>query len=267
MIAFSNLPSGVIILVFMGGAAAVAAFLPLLGARLLRQRPDPGLWGQTAHEALKLVGPLTAVFLSFALVQSMRELRAAETAAQREAANIEQLDRALATLAGVDAEPARLRLRAYAHALVEDEWPAMHDERRESERAAAALVAPGAEVEQLELALARARGGGGQVTKDFDDLQDDRVQRVQAINGTLPTEVWWVTTGLFACLLTAIAFLPPVPAWRAMGALYAAAIALLISCFYLTDGAYQGRVSVSPAPLASAIHVLDNRSPVLGPRP
>lgn len=243
-----------IIALFLLVAVPAAVLAHLAGARLFG-RPPPERHA-AALEAFKLIGPLTGIFLTFSLVQSMGQFRSSDAAADREAANIVQLDRALAVFGAESGMASRLLLRDYARALVEDEWPALRHGRGGSKEATAAFARLAASVESMLLAHTGTRF---EVTRALDDVHDNRASRIGTATGGLPVIFWWITGCLFVLLICAMSCLDADRHWRILPGLYIAALTLLAALFYIIDSPYKGEQSISPRPLQTAVEVLDAR--------
>jgi hypothetical protein len=250
-----QLPNAVIVLIFLICVIAPPLVLRTCVARLGR-RPGGEGSGFSGLEAYKLVAPLTALLLTFSLVQAMGIAHAVDAAVDQEAANLVQLDRALARLPDARAQQLHVALQAYVRSVVEQEWPAQQQGRRSPEtsrrfRALLAgtrgLVAPPGGPESVYVSVART----------MDDVTDDRARRLGAAEAALPTIYWWVVIGLFMVLLGLSAFLPRGREWTVSVCAHAAALGLLMGLLFIVDRPLVGETSVSARPLQRALSLME----------
>ena len=230
---------------------------PLVRTRLTR-RPASAEQHDAALEVWKFMGTLTAVFLIFLLVQSMNYFREAEVAVSREAGNIVQLDRALATVGPAQSGTARIRLRDYTSSVIAQEWPAML--RGEDSPPTAAALQRLQDVIASVLTSDPDQAARHQVLKNFNDVEDDRSGRAGTAGGSLPPALWCIASGLFALIITTVSYLDAAKVVSRMVALHATGLALLASLLFIMDGPYKGYVSVSPRPLEKALVLITARS-------
>jgi hypothetical protein len=215
---------------------------PILRARLFgpctQERHDAAL------EVWKMMATLTTVFLVFLLVQSMGYYRDAEVAAAKEAANLMQLDRALANSGQGQDSPVRTRLRDYARGVIEDEWPAMlagvdseamNQTVRTLQQSIGELVANQPE-----------RAARQDVLRYLNDVEDDRAARLGAANNSVPSALWVIGGSLLALLLFTVAHLSPERMVTKMVIVHAAGLAMLAALLFVMDGPLKGAVSVAP---------------------
>ncbi len=243
-------------LIFAAALPGAVLLAPVLYTRLSgraasRERHDAAL------EVWKLMGTLTAVFLTFLLVQSMNYFRDAEVAVSREAGNVLQLDHALEAFPPAKGSAARARLRDYTRSVITQEWPAML-RGADSPATAAAMQA----LQQAVAALLETdpdQSARHDLRKNMNDVEDDRAAREGTAGGSLPTALWMVASGLFALILMTVSQLQAGQHITRMVALHATGLALLAALLFVMDGPYKGYVSVSPRALQKVLVTISAR--------
>ncbi|WP_454915057.1 bestrophin-like domain [Xanthobacter sediminis] len=250
-------PNVVIALSFAG----LMLLLLMVVRRLGRLLPQTGQDERAlaALDTFKVLGPLAGVFLSFSLVQAIGQFRTADVNVSREAANIYQLDRALAGAASLtDTRPARLALRAYLRHVVSHEWPAMQ-EGVDSVETAQALAHLQQAIDAMMESLPSEVRFSNDIDKNLDDLQDDRATRLGIARGGLPAIMWSVLAALLMLLFACAAFLQGSASRHPLPFLYIVGLGLLSALLFIMDRPFQGELSVSPAALVKIQNQLDAR--------
>ena len=243
---FFRLPDPAVALILALAIGLPIWLAPILAARLFG--PASAARVAAGLEGVKLLGPLTAVFLSFSLVQSIGQFRRIEVAIGKEATDITQLDRGLLRLSGASVETVRATLRAYAKSVVEDEFPAFNRGRTSPRTAAIFNLL----LQEGELLAKTSVAGVESMLIKLDDVDDDRTARLENINIHLPWFFWWVTLLLMLLLLLEAGRLEAnSPLSRAIAG-YAAALGLLISLLFAVDTPFRGDTSVSSQPFRVA---------------
>ncbi|QRG09198.1 DUF4239 domain-containing protein [Xanthobacter dioxanivorans] len=252
-------PNIAIVLSFSGVMLALLILSRRLGRRFL-PRTGEDERASAVLDTFKVLGPLTGVFLSFSLVQSIGQFRAVDVNVAREATNIFQLDRALAGApATEEARSARLALRDYVRSVVSDEWPALHDGESEPRATVQALNQLHLSVEALVARLPTDARAASDVDKNFDDMQDDRANRLGVAHGGLPDVIWWVLALLFALLFACGACLQGSTARHPLPIVYVTGLGLLAALLFIFDRPFQGDVSIAPAPIVKVLGQMEAR--------
>lgn len=252
-------PDIVIVLSFSGVVLALLVLSHRLGRRLLPRTGEEER-ASAVLDTFKVLGPLTGVFLSFSLVQSISQFRAADVNVTREATNIYQLDRSLAGApTHADAASSRLALRAYVRSVVNDEWPALREGDEEPLTVTQALAQLQQAVERLITSLPPDARVSSDVDKNFEDIQDDRASRLGVAHGGLPNVIWWVLALLFVLLFACGACLQGSAARHPLPFVYVAGLGLLTSLLFIFDRPFQGDASISPAPIVKVLGQIEAR--------
>lgn len=258
-------PNILVVFTFAGTMLALVFAAHALGERLLPKGEREAL-SHAALDTLKVLGPLTGLFLSFSLVQSITQFRAADMNVIREAADISQLDRALAGAPlPEESRAARLALRDYVHHVATDEWAGLRAGTLDVPQAADALARLQQAVEALVARLPPEQRTFNDVDKNFDDVQDDRAGRLAVAHGGLPDVMWWVLALLFALTFACTGCLQGAMARHPLPMLYITGLGLLAALLFIMDRPFQGEPSISPAPLLKVQGQLDAR--LKGERP
>lgn len=258
----STWPIPAIIALFAASALAAMLLAPRLLTRL-RGRPVSLATHAANFDVFKILGQLTGIFLLFLLTQSMTYFRDAEIATAREAGDILQLDRALATLDPPNSTDvsaaARARLQHYVRTIIEQEWPAMARSTLSpaTDTALARLRASIADAlgptAAEPAARTASRPASRLVQKDLDDIEDDRTARGGAATSGLHRALWSVVAGMSLLLTAMLAVMNANDAQFRALLCYVVGIALLASLLFMVEGPYHGEFSVGPQPLQRAL--------------
>jgi len=244
---------------FVLGIAIVAISIGVALGGLVLVRRSVELRSLESHHdvagfVLAVVGVVYAVLLAFVVVVTWEQFEDARATADTEASLVGSLYRDSFAL---DTGGARLRvaLEGYADSVVDDEWPEMSENQRESPRTDAALNSVWTAIRAAE-----PKGDGSTVFYDeavsrlLDATQDRRTRLLHSGN-SLPAPVWWVLI-FGAVICVAFTYLFGVERFKAqaiiVGAL-AGTIGLVLFLILALDLPFTGDVGVGPTAMEDVI--------------
>lgn len=249
------LPSAALAALSVALALAMSLLGPWAATRLLKVAPNEER-SAAAIDAFKLIGPLTAIFTAFLLLQAVNRLNEARQLVETQAMNILQLDRSLAQLDTAAARDAHRAARDYATALVESGWPAMRA-MRASPEVEAALNALSNAVDAAAKSAPDNPRFLQSISSDLGSIGDAQAQIQAAAQGGLPMVFWSVQAILLLAMAAQLAMVGA--NWAKIAPLsgYCAALGLLIGLLFALDHPFLGDESAEPAPIERAIAQLD----------
>jgi len=240
-----------VFLIFAGCAVGGFGLAPLVGNRLGWTAPDKDR-AEFAIRALTTIASFTAVLLSFSLVQVNGNLRQAGALVDREASQVDLLDRQLQRYGGPQASALRLELRAYVGSIVEDEWPAFRN-GRESAKTTQLSRAFIRGVLALDPAPGRQTATDDALQKTLDGVIDLRAQRLTAAELKLPSMFWYLILTLVLMMVGLSTMIEPSAIHAISIASTGVAIALLAALVFTIDTPFMGENSVAPSPFAKTL--------------
>lgn len=199
------------------------------------------------------IGVLYAVLLGFVVIAVWEDYQDTATAVRTEAKAVRDLVQLSYALPG----GAQLRepLLDYAHHVRHDEWPAMADGSLKHK--------PAVHLAHVEAALLTLK------VESFRDLalyqealrllalvQDNRSERIERANGSIPNVLWFALLGGALILLGYPAFFgtPNLLAQISMAAAMAAVVAIVLLPALLLDYPFTGPVHISSEPFEAAVN-------------
>ena len=206
---------------------------------------------QANHEVggyfIGLLGLVYAVLLAFVVVVVWQQFQDAAADVEREGNALISIFQIGTALPEPTAGRVRDGARAYAHVVIDEEWPEMAA-GRSSVRAARAM-------DELWLALVAFDPGSqrenslyAEGLRRLNDLTDGRRIRLLANQSNLPGTMWGLLIGggLITVVFTYFFSAPSLRAQAAMTMLYAASLAFVIFLIVLLDYPFRGDLRVQP---------------------
>jgi len=246
---------------FGGGVVVCLLLVPIIGNRLgltvpNNDRGDSYFHVAAAQEALVT---LTALILTFSLVEVQNNLRTTEVLVAKEAGQLNSMDRQLFRYGDPKVSEIRALLWAYLESIVHDEWPALRAGSR-SPRTTDAVQTLARAVFALDPQPGRQTTIYDKLLASLDELADLREHRISASELQLPIEFWYLTLTLFAIMIILSAMIEPVSFAMVSIAAQGIAIALLAALVFSTDSPFKGGTSVSPTPIEHALTLMKARA-------
>jgi Protein of unknown function (DUF4239) len=237
---------------------AASTTVALVGLWLVRWWVPSG-WlhanNEVAGNYLQTLGTIYAVLLAFVVFVVWQQHNETRSAVEGEVNELCDFHRTISALPGT--EPVRVRIRAYAQLVVDEEWASMAT-GQVSRKAAAAL-------ESIWLALQQVEPGGkrqevlyAEVLARFNDLSDARSRRLYCGLLRLPPSLWilLLTNGGLVVGSMWIFGLESFVAHGLMTAALAISIAFMLFLVADLDNPFWGAWRIDPNPFERAVEPL-----------
>jgi len=255
---FDAVPEIAIVALFAIAFAAILAFLPLVGQRVLRI----GVSEETAaamQRAQTAVAGFTAIVTAFSLVQAQVNLAEIQKLVGTEADQMIQLDRLLTRYGDPKISQIRETLKAYAGSVVRDEWPELR-RGHESPIPTGFFRTLSQSLLAIDPTTRRQNVIFSDMLQKADELAQSRGDRVLAAQIRLPSIFWYVILLLLGVIagfaLAAEARLGHALALAGQGF----GLALLIALVFVVDFPFNRETAVSPQPIVHALAAMQVRS-------
>jgi hypothetical protein len=252
------LPELLLIALGAGGLAVAVIYLPKLVQRVPFLAPtDAGL-----EFVIRMQAPLftmTALVLTFTLVEAERNYRQIESNITAEASQISQLDRLLARFGDPAAQASRPLLLAYARSIVNDEWPAMLRRGEGSNKTRFAFTGVSRVVLALDPAPGRQALIYAEMLKSLDLIAQSRDARLDSLAVGLPGIYWAVILFSVLVLLLVSCTIPRTPFRTTVLAGQLAVLGAFVGFVFLMDSPYRGENAASPDTISRAVAAMEQR--------
>jgi hypothetical protein len=212
-----------------------------------------------AFETMTAIAGFTAFALAISFVEVQGYLRHADDLVTKEASKVNTLDRTLVRSGAPAAIALRPMLKTYIVTVIDKEWPALHRGKGSPE------------VEQLSsriAATARAIAAEGphgeelysKVMSALDDLNDIRDARISLSREHLTTIYWNMVGGLVVLMLVTGTFASASLDKRLSLAGRMFAVGLMVAMVVLTEGVFEGDISVDTRAFTDALAAITARA-------
>ena len=252
----------VLIIALVGLAAALASVAGLVLMRRLVPTQRLADHPEVTGALYGITGAMYSVLLAFVVIAAWDDYRDAHAAVTNEATTVRNLARITSGWPAADRAPVEAALIAYAHHVVDVEWPAMA-------RGDLGPVTSPVSVNQLWQALDQATEAAATKSASyiaamtqFNALGQARDQRGLLAQERLPLSMRLIlfigaaVTVAFSCVLVIDAGRPHV----LMTASLAALIALLLLLQYQLARPFQGVVAIEPTAMALVLAEIDTET-------
>ena len=248
-----------IAIVALGAAilAAVIARLPRLVGRI------PGLAHSDINTefVIRMQAPLftmTALVLTFTLVEAERNFRQVDSDLTAEASQLNQIDRLLTRYDTPAATMLRPLVRAYAQAIVKDEWPAMLvDKPSRPTTLAYRHLSRG--IMAMDPVPGRQSLIFAELLKSLDAAAESSEKRLANVRVRLPGIYWVVILFGTLMLLFVSSTITPTRLRTTVLAAQLAVLGAFISFTFIMDAPFVGETAVRPVALMQAIQSMEAR--------
>jgi hypothetical protein len=243
-------------LIVTGVLVGLTMLLPWLRQRLgikLEKATTDG-----ASDAFKAVVSSMIFVLAFALYQVQANFHDAEQLVEKEANQLNLMDRALLRYGTPEAVALRGLEIEYCNLVINKEWELMQVSGRSSDVdavfeklvAGERTLAPTGPAQQAQL---------GVFQRSLDETYDLREARLAMTNKSLPSLYWSMISGLLI-LLAFLALFTNATLDKQMGhAGLICAVGLLLSLVIIIDGPFKGDTSVQPDAIKHVLKVIQSR--------
>ena len=229
----------------LGGCVAVGVGGRLAAAALLPKR-TPRLDTELAAVLMTVTATFIGIMLAFSAVQVWEAFREADQAVAAEAESAAQLYRDLRAY-GEGSRPARQALTAYAHSVVDDEWPRMATDGVASPKTAAALVRVFDALASVEPVTPRQTVIYDEALTKLNAVVEHRRTRLLAAHTTLPALFWVVVLIGSAIIVSYTVTYPATPLNLLLIAGLSVSLGLIFVFIIDVQHPFDGWVSISPA--------------------
>jgi hypothetical protein len=211
-----------------------------------------------ASDAFKAVVSSLIFVLAFALYQVQANFRDAEQLVNKEANQLNTMDRLLLRYGSPEASAARSLVEQYANTEIRVEWPLLQHDGRSDEvdtlyEKLASLV------RALEPSSPRQMGQFNDMQRSLDEMADVREARLAMTQTSLPSLYWAMITGLLVLLAILVTITHATQDKQLSHAGLACAVGLLLSLVVIIDGPFKGQTSVGPTAISRVLKVIQAR--------
>jgi hypothetical protein len=241
--------------------AAVLAILTIVMPRFVQKVPFLRPTDAGFEFVIRMQAPLftmTALILTFTLVEAERNFRQVSAEVATEASQINQLDRQLTRYDGPEAQAVRPLLRAYGRSIVQDEWKSM----LRSGSSTATGAAYGA-VSQAIFALDPKPGRQSliysEMLKSLDVVAESRSRRLDGVNVGLPTLYWQVILFAVTMVLFVGSTIQQTPYRTSVLAAQMAVLGCFVGFTFVMDAPFKGETAVNSDAIIQALDIMEKR--------
>jgi len=250
-------------LVLIGLAAVLLGTAMIWMPRLVQRVPFLAPTAEGFEFSIRMQAPLftlTALMLTFTLVEAERNFRQVESNVSTEASQINQLDRLLTRYDDPAARAARPPLRAYTKAIV-DEWPVMRtrSDGPGGDPAGEAFGAMSRAIMAIEPGSSRQAVIYAEMLKSLDVIADSRDHRLDSLKMTLPGSYWVVVVFCVLMLALVSSSIPRTPFRTAVLAAQLAVMGAFVGFVFSMDSPFSGEGAVSPDAISKALVSMERR--------
>lgn len=246
-----SLPNVVIGLSIMCVGLMLSTGIPCYIRWKYKLNPDEHL-AKGAEEGFKLFTSITLLLIAFSLVRVQGDHRNVEDLVSREAALMFKLNRSLGAFGGANAAELQGDLKAYANAVVDDEWPLMAKNDR-SEEASNLLTDLTQGIRLLDPRNPVQQMARAEIVTTLNQLSDVREARLSAARLKLPTYLWDALAISVALLIVFGWLQNPLPKMVAYVGGVTIGVSVLFTLVIALEGLFVGESRVTPEAI---VHIL-----------
>jgi Protein of unknown function (DUF4239) len=257
----NQLPPWLVALMVVAGAEIFAIGLMLL-TRLIWGTELLSLNNEVAGFKFAVVGVLYAVLLAFVVIAVWENYENTESTVRGEAKAVIDLHHISYALPEPGGGEIRKHLASYLEAVRESEWPAMA-RGEASDAAARELIHLSQAIFDVEPRGNRELALYQQILRLLTTIEDDRNERLDSSDGTVPPVLWVVLVagGLITLGYPAFFGSPNIVAQCLMTAALAALVAIILLLGVVLDFPFVGEVHISALPFDQALEQMPAQWP------
>ena len=243
-------------LIVVGVLVAASIVLPWvrqrLGIKLHKEMMDG------ASDAYKAVASSMIFVLAFAVYQVQANFRNAEISVEKEAVQLNLMDRSLLRYGAPEALALRGLELEYAQLVIDKEWPLMQKFSR-SDQVDATFDKLTASLKVLMPQNPNQQAQLSAFQRTLDETSDLREARLSMTSKSLPSLYWWTIAGLLVLLVVLVTFTNAT--WDKLPghAGQICAVGLLLSLVIIIDGPFRGDTNVGPEAISQVVKVIQSR--------
>jgi len=242
-------------LVSMGFTAVVGFVFYLFFYKLISKHSREDMKDPTSN-LFRVVGMLVSLMLALAFSEVMVELRTIRSSIQREAVAISDISDVLKLFDMERTREIRTILVDYAQAVIDDDWPALTDDRL-SPRVGALKNQLAKAVINLKPATTNQEKLLSHILADIDALSDYRVIRLDSALAKPPIYVPVIIFGFLVTMACFGVYRPQAPL-VVLVALYTVFVGLVLYLVLALSDPFQGDIGVAPASFEYLVETLQS---------
>jgi hypothetical protein len=242
------------------GAAVLATAIVYL-PRVVRRIPGLAHSDTNTEFVIRMQAPLftlTALLLTFTLVEAERNFRQVDSDLTAEASQLNQVDRLLTRYDTPAATILRPLVRAYAQSIVRDEWARML-RGKPSRPTSLAYAQLSRAVMAMDPVPGRQSLIFAELLKSLDAAAESREKRLANVRVGLPTIYWAVILFATLTLLFVSSTIGPTRLRTTVLAAQLAVLGAFIGFTFIMDAPFLGESAVRPVALTQAIQSMEIR--------
>ena len=238
----------------MGLTASAGLMVYFVSYKLIAKTLNHEEVKDTASNLFRFAGVLGGLFLSLTFAEVVLDLNAIESAINREAWALADIYHDLQHFGVEEARSIQALLRDYTQAVIEDDWPALKDDRL-SERTYGLLQQIEEAVLNLETTNVPQETLRSLMIEDVDLISDYRLSRKQQAIEQPP---FFMIIVFFAFLVTMVCFglYRPVPVFVVLMSLHVLLVGLSISLILSLSDPFEGMLGIDPVPFEEVLEFM-----------
>ena len=242
----------------MGLTAAVGLIVYFVSYKLIARTLNHEEVKDTASNLFRFAGVLVGLFLSLTFADVIINLNAIKSASNREAWALADIYYDLQHFGVEEARSIQALLRDYTQAVIEDDWPALKDDRL-SERTYKLLQQIEEAVLNLETTNVPQETLRSLMIEDVDLISDYRLSRKQQAREQPP---FFIIIVLFGFLVTMVCFglYRPVNVLVVLMSLHALLVGLSISLTLSLSDPFEGMLGIDPRPFEEVLEFMSSQN-------
>jgi len=250
-----SLPTWAGCLFSMGFTAVVGFVFYLFFYKLISKHSREDMKDPTSN-LFRVVGMLVSLMLALAFSEVISELRTIRSSIQREAVAISDISDVLKLYDRESTREIQTLLIDYAQTVIDDDWPALADDRL-SPRVGAMKNQLAKAVLNLKPATTTQEKLLSNIMADIDALSDYRVIRLDSALAQPPIYVYVIIFGFLVTMACFGAYRPQVPL-AVLIMLYTLFVGLVLYLVLALSDPFQGDIGVSPASFEYLVETLQS---------
>lgn len=237
-------------------ATVVGVAVYLASYRILSRKADGDL-KDASGSLFRVIGMLVSLMLSLAFADVVAEMAATRGAIEREVVALTGAYEDLRRFSGDDTAEIRVLLVDYARAVIEDDWPALADDRL-GEKAGALLREISDRVFELESSTPVQEQLWSRLLARIDAVADHRLVRLDNARAKPPGFLYVVVLGFLITMVCFGAYRPQPPLVTLL-ALFSAFFGLVFYLVLTLADPFQGTIGVEPDRFEDVVEVMERR--------
>ena len=244
-------------LVIIGITTGMGLTVYFVSYKLIKGYPTQEM-KDVANNLFRVVGVLVSLFLSLTFADVMVDLNTIESAIERQAIGLLNVYYDLQRFGVEETRSLQVLLRDYAQTVIEEDWPALADDRLSKRGGVLGRQLEDA-VLNLEATNSTQKTLQSRMLADVDKIFDYRLSLLQQTEEKPP---FFMIVVVFGFLLTMVCFgfYPPSRTFIALMSLYTVLVGLSIFLILTLSDPFQGFPGMSPAPFEEVLEYMQSEN-------